>query len=135
GTVAYAMNKVTLSVGEGEAVGLVGESGSGKSTLARAVLGLIPRSIAKIESGRISIGGRDVTGFDEDQWQSMRGDPVAMVFQDPLSYLNPVMRVGRQIAESVRLHAPGLPLQARVAELLSLVKLPPAAIDAFPHEL
>ena len=135
GTIAYAMNDVTLSVGEGEAVGLVGESGSGKSTLARATLGLTPRTMASIESGRILIGGRDVTRFSEDQWQAMRGNPVAMVFQDPLSYLNPVMRVGKQIAESVRQHAPGIPLTARVAELLSLVKLPPAAIDAFPHEL
>jgi len=135
GTVAYAMNDVTLSVAEGEAVGLVGESGSGKSTLARAALGLIPRSIAQIESGRISIGGQDVTRFSEDEWQSMRGNPVAMVFQDPLSYLNPVMRVGRQIAESVRRHAPALTTEARVAELLSLVKLPAAAVDAFPHEL
>jgi oligopeptide/dipeptide ABC transporter ATP-binding protein len=65
----------------------------------------------------------------------MRGHPVAMVFQDPLSYLNPVMRVGRQIAESVRRHAPRLPLEVRVAELLSLVKLPAAAVDAYPHEL
>jgi oligopeptide/dipeptide ABC transporter ATP-binding protein len=129
------MNNVTLSVAGGEAVGLVGESGSGKSTLARAALGLIPRSIARIESGRISIGGQDVTRFTEDEWQSMRGDPVAIVFQDPLSYLNPVMRVGRQIAESVRRHAPGLQADTRVAELLSLVKLPPAAVDAFPHEL
>ena len=135
GTVAFAMNNVSLSVAEGEAVGLVGESGSGKSTLARATLGLIARSIARIESGRISIGGQDVTQFSENQWQSMRGNPVAMVFQDPLSYLNPVMRVGKQIAESVRRHAPHLPLQARVVELLSLVKLPAAAVDAFPHEL
>ena len=135
GAVAYAMNNVSLAVAEGEAVGLVGESGSGKSTLARATLGLIPRSIATIESGRISIGGQEVTHFSEDQWQAMRGNPVAMVFQDPLSYLNPVMRVGRQIAESVRRHAPGLPLQARVAGLLSLVKLPAAAVDAYPHEL
>src|SRR5580765_5997844 len=87
GTVAYAMNDVTLHVAEGEAVGLVGESGSGKSTLARAALGLLPRNIARIESGRISIGGTEVTHFSEDQWQAMRGDPVAMVFQDPLSYL------------------------------------------------
>ena len=135
GAVAYAMNNVSLAVAEGEAVGLVGESGSGKSTLARATLGLIPRSIATIESGRISIGGQEVTHFSEDQWQAMRGNPVAMVFQDPLSFLNPVMRVGRQIAESVRRHAPGLPLQARVAGLLSLVKLPAAAVDAYPHEL
>jgi oligopeptide/dipeptide ABC transporter ATP-binding protein len=135
GTVAYAMNNVTLMVGEGEAVGLVGESGSGKSTLARATLGLTPRNMARIEAGRIVIDGRDVTGFTEDQWQSVRGNPVAMVFQDPLSYLNPVMRVGRQIAESVRRHAPSTPRAARVAELLSLVKLPPSAADAFPHEL
>ena len=135
GTVAYAMNDVTLSVAQGEAVGLVGESGSGKSTLARATLGLIPRNIARIEAGRIAIDGQDVTQFSEDQWQAMRGHPVAMVFQDPLSYLNPVMRVGRQIAESVRRHAPRLPLAARVAELLSLVKLPAAAVDAYPHEL
>lgn len=135
GTVAYAMNGVTLSVAEGEAVGLVGESGSGKSTLARAALGLIPRNIARIESGRIAVAGQDVTRFSEDQWQSMRGHPVAMVFQDPLSYLNPVMRVGRQIAESVRRHTPKLVPGTRVAELLSLVKLPPAAAEAYPHEL
>ncbi|MEO8202755.1 MAG: ABC transporter ATP-binding protein [Betaproteobacteria bacterium] len=135
GTVAYAMNDVTLSVGEGEAVGLVGESGSGKSTLARVTLGLAPRNIARIESGHIRIAGTDVTAFDEDQWQAMRGNPVAMVFQDPLSYLNPVMRVGRQIAESVRRHAPALSPATRVAELLALVKLPAAAAEAYPHEL
>ena len=135
GTVAYAMNGVTLNVAKGEAVGLVGESGSGKSTLARATLGLIPHRIAQIEAGRMAIDGQDVTHLTEDQWQPLRGNPVAMVFQDPLSYLNPVMRVGRQVAESVRLHAPGVPLEARVAELLSLVKLPASAIGAYPHEL
>ena len=92
----------------GEAVGLVGESGSGKSTLARAALGLTPAKIARIEAGRIRIAGRDVTHFSEDEWAAMRGNPVAIVFQDPLSYLNPVMRVGRQIAESVARHTPRL---------------------------
>ena len=135
GTVAWAMNGATLTVAEGESVGLVGESGSGKSTLARAILGLLPPKIATIETGRIVVDGRDATRYSEHQWQGLRGHPVAMVFQDPLSYMNPVMRVGRQIAESVQRHAPGVPLAARVAELLSLVKLPPAAADAYPHEL
>jgi len=135
GKVAWAMNGVTLSVAEGEAVGLVGESGSGKSTLARAILGLLPAKIATLDAGRIVVDGRDATRYSESQWATLRGNPVAMVFQDPLSYMNPVMRVGRQIAESVKRHAPASPLDARVAELLSLVKLPAAAKDAYPHEL
>ena len=135
GKVAWAMNGVTLSVAEGEAVGLVGESGSGKSTLARAILGLLPAKIATLEAGRIVVDGRDATRFSESEWEGVRGHPVAMVFQDPLSYMNPVMRVGKQIAESVKRHAPGTPLEARIAELLSLVKLPAAAKDAYPHEL
>ena len=72
GTVAYAMNGVSLCVAQGEAVGLVGESGSGKSTLARAALGLLPPNIARIETGRIAIDGKDVTRFTEDEWQTMR---------------------------------------------------------------
>jgi oligopeptide/dipeptide ABC transporter ATP-binding protein len=130
-----ALDGVSLVVGAGGAVGLVGESGSGKSTLARAALGLTPAKISRIEAGRIRIAGRDVTHFSEDDWCAMRGDPVAIVFQDPLSYLNPVMRVGRQIAESVACHAPQLATGPRVKELLELVKLPAACVTSYPHEL
>jgi oligopeptide/dipeptide ABC transporter ATP-binding protein len=130
--VVHALQAVNLSIAEGEAVGLVGESGSGKSTVARAVLGLTP---AHIESGSIRVAGRDVTHLTENGWVGVRGQPIAIVFQDPLSYLNPVMRVGRQIAESVELHTPGLPVDARVRELLEQVKLPVTCAVSYPHEL
>jgi ABC-type dipeptide/oligopeptide/nickel transport system ATPase component len=131
-----AVQDVSILVREGESVALVGESGSGKSTVARAMLGLLPERIARIAGGRIHLSGRDVTDFTPAQWERVRGHPIAMVFQDPLSYLNPVMRVGRQIAESVERHDRGTrDVPARVAELLDLVRLPAAAARSYPHEL
>ena len=76
-----------------------------------------------------------MTRCSQTQWESLRGHPVAIVFQDPLSFLNPVMRIGRQIAESIRRHTPDMPVEARVGELLDLVKLPQAIARAYPHEL
>jgi ABC-type dipeptide/oligopeptide/nickel transport system ATPase component len=131
-----AVQDASIVVREGESVALVGESGSGKSTVARAALGLLPERVARIASGRILIEGRDVTAFTQSQWEQLRGHPVAMVFQDPLSFLNPVMRVGRQIAESVRRHDRDIAdVTARVTDLLDLVKLPATVIRAYPHEL
>ncbi|MBI3711275.1 MAG: ABC transporter ATP-binding protein [Proteobacteria bacterium] len=135
GAVVRAMDGVNLVVGDGEAVGLVGESGSGKSSLARVVLGLVPERVSRIEAGRIVIAGRDVTRLTQAEWEGVRGNPVAIVFQDPLSYLNPVMQIGRQIAESILRHTPDLKVAARVDELLELVRLPPACATAYPHEL
>lgn len=126
---------VSLAIGNGEAVGLVGESGSGKSTLARSLLGLLPADITRIRRGRISIAGMDVTRLSEKDWEGVRGRPVAIIFQDPLSYLNPVMRIGKQIAESVIRHTPELPVRTRVLELLRAVKLPESCVDSYPHEL
>src|SRR5215475_406753 len=130
-----ALQGVSLSVGEGEAVGLVGESGSGKSTVARVALGLTPAGIAHIEAGCIRINGRDVTHLSEDAWATLRGHPIAIVFQDPLSFLNPVMRVSRQIAESVERHTPELSVAPRVRELLERVKLSASCAASYPHEL
>jgi len=131
-----AVQDLSIEVREGESVALVGESGSGKSTVARAVMGLLPGRIARIEAGRMSIEGRDVTRCSEREWEDLRGHPLAMVFQDPLSYLNPVMRVGRQIAESVIRHDRGVRnVDARVAELLDLVRLRESVVRAYPHEL
>ena len=133
--VVSALRGVSIDVQPGEAVGLVGESGSGKSTLARVLLGLAPPRVSRIEGGRIVIDGQEVTDFDAEQWEALRGHPVAMMFQDPLTYLNPVMKVGRQIAESVRRHDGGVDVRARVRELLGLVRLPESVVDAYAHEL
>jgi len=130
-----AILDASLRIGPDEAVGLVGESGSGKSTLARAVLGLLPEKVGRVESGRIVVDGADVTHSSREQWERMRGHPVAIVFQDPLSYLNPLMKAGRQIAEAVKRHDPLASVPERVAELLRLVKLPVVCRDSFPHEL
>ena len=131
-----AVRDTSISVREGESVALVGESGSGKSTLARAMLGLLPEKTAHIDSGRILIENRDVTGCSQSQWEKLRGHPIAMVFQDPLSYLNPVLRIGRQIAESVVRHDPNArDVARRVDELLELVRLPATLSRSYPHEL
>jgi ABC-type dipeptide/oligopeptide/nickel transport system ATPase component len=134
--VMMAVQQASVIVRAGESVALVGESGSGKSTFARAMLGLLPEKTGRLEAGRILIEGRDVSLHTQAQWERLRGNPIAMVFQDPLSYLNPVMRVGKQIAESVRRHDPSVRRVARrVDELLELVRLPVACARAFPHEL
>jgi oligopeptide/dipeptide ABC transporter ATP-binding protein len=133
--VLQAVRGASLAIHTGEAVGLVGESGSGKSTLARSLLGLNDNQFVRVDGGSVSIQGRDVTRLSEKDWTKMRGSPVAMVFQDPLSFLNPVMRIDRQIAESIRRHDPGENTSRRVNELLSLVKVHPGARHAYPHEL
>jgi oligopeptide/dipeptide ABC transporter ATP-binding protein len=130
-----AIEEASLSVGQGEAVGLVGESGSGKSSLARALLGLLPHGVARITRGSISVAGRDVTHLSRRGWEKLRGQPLAMVFQDPLSSLNPVMKIGLQIGESVRRHERGVDVAKRIEELLRLVHLPSAVAESYPHEL
>jgi ABC-type dipeptide/oligopeptide/nickel transport system ATPase component len=100
------------------------------------MLGLLPEKTAHIDSGRVLIENRDITGYSQSQWEKLRGHPIAMVFQDPLSYLNPVLRIGRQIAESVVRHDPNArDVAGRVGELLELVRLPAALSRSYPHEL
>jgi oligopeptide/dipeptide ABC transporter ATP-binding protein len=130
-----AVEAASLQVHPGEAVGLVGESGSGKSTVARAALGLLAANTARITGGSIAIDGQDMTHASARDWRAVRGNPVAIVFQDPMSFLNPVMRIGRQIGESVALHDGDVAPRPRIDELLDLVKLPPSVARCFPHEL
>jgi ABC-type dipeptide/oligopeptide/nickel transport system ATPase component len=126
-----AVDGVSISVAPGELVGIVGESGSGKSTLARAILDLLPGKAA-VEFDRFAVSGRAMRRQD---LPALRGSTVAMIFQDPLSYLNPLMTVGRQIEESVSRYDARSDVPARVRDLLALVRLPIERYHSYPHEL
>jgi peptide/nickel transport system ATP-binding protein len=131
------VNDLSLTVRRGEAVGLVGESGSGKSMTAFALLNLFPSPLARVAAGQVLLEGRDLARLPPAELRAVRGARVGMVFQDPTSYLDPMMPVGRQIAEPLRAHGRTEGLAARVLELLDLMELPNAARVArqYPHEL
>jgi peptide/nickel transport system ATP-binding protein/oligopeptide transport system ATP-binding protein len=133
-----AVNAASFEVGRGDALGLVGESGSGKTVALRALVGLLPRS-ARIAGGSIEFDGVDVLTLDDDRRRELRGRSIAMVFQEPMTALNPVMRVGEQIAESplVRLGMGRRQARERALELMRLVGIPDAnrRAYAYPHEL
>ncbi|GGE66523.1 dipeptide ABC transporter ATP-binding protein [Nesterenkonia cremea] len=129
---------VDLQIGRGERVGLIGESGSGKSLTLLAAMGLLPENLKVSGSVRLD-GEGELLGASERRMASVRGSRMSMVFQEPMTALNPLMRVGEQIAEIIRLHqgVKGQPLQTQVLELLDSVKVPdPARAErAYPHEL
>lgn len=133
-----ALDGVSLSLAPGEALGLVGESGSGKTMTALSVLGLLPPR-ARITSGRVLLAGTDLTAASDQQLRRTRGDTVGVVFQDPLSSLNPTMTVGAQVAEPLLLHRDISRAEARerAVETLRLVGLPQPGerMKSYPHEL
>ncbi|NLW82429.1 MAG: ABC transporter ATP-binding protein [Desulfovibrionales bacterium] len=135
GRVVPAVQEVGLSVLPGRTTALVGESGSGKSVTALSVLRLLPPS-ARV-SGRVFFAGRELTALPEADLRDVRGGRIGMIFQEPMTSLNPLHTVGRQIAESVNLHRPGVDAGARTLELLELVGIPDPAsrLGAFPHQL
>jgi peptide/nickel transport system ATP-binding protein len=136
-TALRVVNDLSLTVRRGEAVGLVGESGSGKSMTAFAIMNLFPSPLAQVAAGHILLEGQDLAQLKPAELRAVRGARVGMVFQDPTSYLDPLMPVGRQIAEPLRAHGRTEGLEARVLELLDMMELPNAARVArqYPHEL
>jgi oligopeptide/dipeptide ABC transporter ATP-binding protein len=138
------VNEVSLRIAEGEAVGLVGESGSGKTMMALAMMGLLPLGARVKGEARIEASERgsatELTRLTETQWRAVRGRDIAMVFQEPMTALNPVMRVGAQIEEAVRAHEPKLAngeVRRRMIESLRRAAVPEPEVRAaqFPHQL
>ncbi|HVA09460.1 MAG TPA: ABC transporter ATP-binding protein [Acidimicrobiales bacterium] len=133
-----ALDGVSLSVDQGECVGIVGESGCGKSTAGLSIMRLLPNN-GHVTRGRITLLGRDIATLDEREMRRVRGDDVALIPQDPMTSLNPTMSIGKQIAEGVLLHRDASKEQARLRalEVLKLVEMPrpEERLDQYPHEL
>ncbi|MBV8949966.1 MAG: ABC transporter ATP-binding protein [Actinobacteria bacterium] len=136
GGVVHAVDDVSFTVGRNEVLGIVGESGSGKTVTATAILGLLPKA-ARV-SGAVRFQGVDLVGRKEKELQPIRGARIAMIFQDALAALNPVFKVGDQIAEAITVHrkVPEREVRERVVELLELVGIPQPRqrADQYPHE-
>ncbi|MFW5490630.1 MAG: ABC transporter ATP-binding protein [Desulfovibrio sp.] len=137
--VAQAVNGVSLDIGTGEMVALVGESGCGKTMVALSVMGLVPSPPGLIASGEILFKGRDLVGMSEHDLRSVRGNHIGMVFQEPMTSLNPVFRIGEQIAEVLRLHKGMNRKQALEAAARHLnevgIPSPVERLQSYPHEL
>ena len=131
-----AVNGVSFEIGAGETIGLVGETGAGKTTMALAIMKLIQKPAGRYAGGRILFGGEDLITASENRMHSIRGNQIAMIFQDPMTSLNPVYTVGDQIAEVVALHQKVSAQQAaeRAAEVLELVGIPKERADEYPHQ-
>ena len=134
-----AVDGVSFSVSAGETLGLVGESGSGKSMTCLSIVRLVPRPAARIVGGSVLLDGEDLLTKTEQEMQRLRGRKVGMILQDPMSSLNPVFSIGRQVREPLSMYhgLRGRALQERAAELLAAVRIPSPAerLRAFPHQL
>jgi peptide/nickel transport system ATP-binding protein len=135
---ANVISDVSFGVGQGEVVGLVGESGSGKTVTGLSILGLVPSPPGRLTGGHIWFDGRDLTAMSERQLRDIRGNDIAMIFQEPMTSLNPAFTVGDQISETFRRHRGGSRRagRKRAIEVLELVGIPNAGrrVHSYPHE-
>lgn len=135
--VVHAISGLNLKLEKGEKLGLVGETGAGKTTLALSILGLLPERVGKITSGSIKYEGEELIDKDESYMLGLRGRRISMIFQDPMTSLNPTKTVGDQIHEVLRLHFPLLSKEekdGKVDEILNLVGIPSSRKNEFPHQ-
>ena len=134
----HAVNRISFSLGRGQTIGLVGETGAGKTTTALSIMRLLPERTGKVTGGEIRFAGQDLLAMPEHEMQAIRGEKIAMIFQDPMTSLNPVMTVGDQIAEALDLHndqgRSREQIQERVDEVLSMVGIPPQRKSEYPHQ-
>lgn len=134
-----AIDDVSFNLEKGKILGLIGESGCGKSTLALSIMQLLPDKISKIESGEILFNGQELTKFDEENLENIRGNEISMIFQEPMTSLNPLFKIGRQIGESLKIHKNlhGSQLKKKIIELLKTVHIqnPEKIYNSYPHNL
>ena len=131
-----AVNGISLDLYKGRTLGLVGETGAGKTTVARTILGILPKPAGRITDGEVIFEGQDIYKLTEPQMQKIRGSKITMIFQDPMTALNPVMTVGDQIAEVVELHNGGdrAAARKRAVEMLETVGIPAERYVEYPHQ-
>lgn len=136
GQTVHAVNGVNLSLERGKTLGLVGETGAGKTTISKTILRILPDRAARIKSGKIYIDGKDILALPEKEMQKLRGNEISMMFQDPMTALNPTMRVGSQISEVVSLHNNISKQEAdkRAVEMLEMVGIPGERFNEYPHQ-
>lgn len=132
----YAVNGISFDLQRGKTLGLVGETGAGKTTIARAILGILPKPAGRVTGGEIDFEGKSVYDLPEKELQKIRGNKITMIFQDPMTALNPVMTVGEQIAEVVELHNGGdrEAARQRAVEMLETVDIPAERYSEYPHQ-
>ena len=136
-SVVHAVNRLELKNEKGKALGLVGETGAGKTTTGLAILGLIPSPPGVVTDGTVELDGEDLLKKDDRYMRSIRGQKVSMIFQDPMTSLNPVLTVEEQIAEVIRTHASGMKRREAVkkaGEMLELVGIPKERGGEYPHQ-
>lgn len=131
-----AVNNIDLNIDEGKTLGLVGETGAGKTTTALGILGLVPNPPGKVVSGEIIFDGQDLLALKPSEIRKVRGNKISMIFQDPMTALNPVMRVGEQIAEVIKIHNDCSTAEAtqKSLELLEMVGIRPERSNDYPHQ-
>ena len=133
----HAVNDISFELNRGETIGIVGETGAGKTTTALTIMGLLPERVSKVQ-GEVIFQGKDLLKTPEEEMQKVRGEKIAMIFQDPMTSLNPVITVGDQIAEALELHnvdqLKDKAIQKRVDEVLTMVGIPPQRKIEFPHQ-
>lgn len=136
--IVNAVNGITFSLEKGKTLGIVGETGAGKTTTALSILRLLPEKVGRIESGTIEFEGEDLVTLSEEKIRAVRGEKISMIFQDPMTSLNPVITVGTQIAEVLELHNKSnrskAQIEKRVEEILELVGIPAGRKGDYPHQ-